>query len=851
MDKNAIWKWLILAALLIFSMMLVIPPDKIKLGLDLRGGASFTVEIDEEDLYRQLREEYRDETESGIRAMLPKKVKAAQEQALEIIRNRVDALGIAEPIIYPEHDNRIAVQIPGSSAEDQKRAADLIRSAAYLEFSMVHENNDALVRDLMDKGLAPEGFRLVSMDFEGSRGEYYQRLRTEPESLKEDWRAKIADFKAPPGYRFMLEEKMLHGHKLYIPYFVKKRAELKGDSVQNAKVEYSGQFGQPYVALKFDAKGSRRFAAVTSEHAPGGVRNPSLEGRRYLGIIMDGRLYSAPFIKTAIHGGEAVIEGNFTPKDAQDLAIVLRAGSLPAPVKIVESRLVDPSLGKDSINSGMRAAILAGIAVAVFMLIYYFQGGVIVNLGLLNNMLLLPLTMAITAGVLGMFSGSHGSLTLPVLTLPGIAGIILTIGMAVDANVLIFERIREEQNLGKLLGPSVEAGYSKAFLAILDSNLTTAMAAVLLFIFGTGPVRGFGITLTAGIIASMYSALVVTRMIFDVMIRRGRTKPLKMLNMFRAQKINFLGFYKIAVLLSVLVVVLSVAGLGIKIKSGKSRVLGTDFTGGAALTYGFIDKLEVAEIRDTLTRAGVRDVQIQYQKELDGSSEHLFLQADSGSAELIKQTVGEQFENAGYKLQSEDVVGPQIGSELLSRAAKAVIFSFIGMVLYISWRFRFAFALGGIAALLHDIVICVSVYCLLGRQINMTMIAGLMTIIGYSINDTIVIFDRIREKLQIQPSLADKKATFKELCNRSLNETFNRTILTSLTTFLSAIILLIFGGGAITDFALIMSVGIIAGTYSSIYIATPVMLQFYRHAKQATPLVAGKKKAGAPAKAYK
>ncbi len=833
MDKHAIWKWLLLAGLAAWSLALVIPPDKIKLGLDLRGGASFTVEIDEADIFKQLREEFRDLTDSQVQDRVPGKVREAQEQALEIIRNRVDALGVAEPVIYPEHHNRIAVQIPGSSAEDQARAAQLIQSAAFLEFSMVHEENDALVGKLFDKGLAPEGFRIVSMDVEGHKGEYYQRERAASESLGEDWRERMAGFQAPPGYRFMLEEKMVGGHKLYIPYFVRQRSELKGDAVQNAKVEY-GPLSEPYVSMKFDAKGARRFANITAEYAPGGARNPNPEGRRYLAIIMDGKLYSAPFIKTAIYGGEAMIEGNFSLKDAQDLAIVLRAGSLPTPVKIIESRSVDPSLGRDSIESGLRAAFFSGTAVAVFMLIYYFWGGLIANLGLLCNMLLLPLAMMVTAGILGMFTGAGGaSVGLPVLTLPGIAGIVLTIGMAVDANVLIFERIREEQNLGKRLGPSVEAGYNKAFLTILDSNLTTVMAAVLLFIFGTGPVRGFGVTLTAGIMVSMYSALVVTRMIFDLVVSRGKVQRIRMLSMFRASRINFLAGYKPALLFSLVVVIACSVLVGLRAWKDHTRILGTDFTGGASLTFSFTQKPAVADIRDALTQAGVRETQIQFQKELDGGGEHLQLRTDAAGSELAKQTMLERYAQSGFKLLSEDVVGPQIGNEMVGRAAKALIFSLIGMVIYISWRFQFAFAVGGIVALVHDVLVCVGVYCLLGRQINMTVIAGLMTIVGYSINDTIVIFDRIREKLKAQPAAADNPAAFKQLCNLSINETLSRTILTSLTTFLAVTILLVFGGGAINDFAMVLFIGVIAGTYSTIYIAVPIMLNLYRTRKPA------------------
>ncbi|MCA1809481.1 MAG: protein translocase subunit SecD [Kiritimatiellia bacterium] len=816
MDKHAIWKWLLFLGLMSWSLALVVPLDKIKLGLDLRGGASFTVQVDEEEVLKQLKDEYRDLTEAQLRSRLPQAVREAQEKALEIIRNRVDALGVAEPIIYPEQHNRIAVQIPGSSPEEQQRAAHLIKSAAFLEFSMVHEDNDNLVRNLFDRGLAPPGFRIVSMD--GTRrGEYYQREAGRVEELGDDWRQSIEGFQAPPGYRFMLEERMVDGHRLYSPCFVSRRSELKGDAVRHAKVEYNAM-GQPYVTMQFDARGARRFANITSDYAPGGPRNPNPEGRRYLAIIMDGKLYSAPFIKTAIFGGDAVIEGNFSMKEAQDLSIVLRAGSLPAPVQIIESRSVDPSLGRDSIQSGLRAAVFSGVVVILFMAIYYFWGGLIADFGLLSNMLLLPLGMLLASGVLGMFTGAGGA-GLPVLTMPGIAGIVLTVGMAVDANVLIFERIREEQNQGKRFGAAVEAGYSKVFLTILDANVTTVLAATILFVFGTGPIRGFGVTLTAGIIVSMYTALVVTRMVLELVERSGKVQKMRMLSMFRATRINFIAWYKPALLASLVVLVASSSLVGWRAWRDHSSVLGADFTGGASMTFSFTERQDVESLRAALSEAGVRDAQIQYQREMDRPVEYLQVRTATGNGDAVKQMLLEGMPAAGFQLLSEDVIGPQIGQEMIGRALKALIYALVGMIIYISWRFEFAFAIGAIAALAHDVLICLGLYCLMGRQINMIVIAALLAIVGYSVNDTIVIFDRIREKLRMNPS-----GDFAQLCNLSINETLSRTVLTSLTTFLAVFMLLFFGGGAINDFAMLLFIGIIAGTYSTIYIAVPVML---------------------------
>lgn len=831
MDKHAIWKWLILIVLTAFSLALVIPmKQKVKLGLDLKGGMSFTVQINRAEVEKQLREEYKDLSDREILDRVPLVVKHAQEQALEVIRNRVDALGVSEPQIYPEKEDRIVVQIPGLKDEDQSRAVEMIRKAAFLEFAMVHEHNDRLVEELFNKGYSPEGFKIVSLSGRGRAGRnvYKRDAQALPdEKYNLEFRKKMQAFHAPPGFRFMLEENMEEGQKYSTPFFVQKRLELKGDTVRNAGVEYD-QLGQPYVTLKFDSKGARKFANITADYAPGGAKNPNPEGRRYLAIIMDDTLYSAPFLKTAIYGGEAIIEGNFSLKDAQDLSIVLRAGSLPAPVEIIESRMVDPTLGRDSIESGTRASIYSAIIVVVFMAAYYLLGGLVANIGLLFNMLLLPLSMMITAGFLSLFSGDAvgAHIGLPVLTLPGIAGIVLTLGMAVDANVLIFERLREEQNSGKRFAAALEGGYHKAFVTILDSNLTTVMAAIILFIFGTGAVRGFGVTLTAGIMASMYTALMVTRMIFNLIVKHTALPALKMQNWIKPTRINFIGMRKIAYVISVLVIGISCALMVKRGISNPSSILGTDFTGGSSVTFQFAQKQEVDKIRAALDAAGIDEAQIQYQKELDKNVETLHVRVDYGAGEKARNALLNAFSGAGFKVLSEDTVGPQIGREMTKRATYALIWALVGMIIYISVRFKFAYAVGAVVALAHDVLVSAGVYCLLGREIDMTIIAALLTIIGFSVNDTIVIFDRIREKLKAMPN-----QSFVEVCNLSINETLARTILTSSTVFMAVLMLLIFGGGAINNFAVLFTIGIITGTYSTVFIATPVMMLLRRDKK--------------------
>ncbi|MBI2438000.1 MAG: protein translocase subunit SecD [Lentisphaerae bacterium] len=845
MDKHALWKWLVLIALTAWSLALVAPlRTKVKLGLDLKGGTSFTLQIDEGEVEKQIREEFKDLTDvQEIHSRVGKAVQHAQAQGLEVIRNRVDALGVAEPLIYPEKHNRIIVQIPGLKDADRARAEKLIRQPAFLVFSIVHEDNDKLVSALFEKGLAPEGYS-IGIAPRGHQREVYRRnpagsgaspagrgaslQKVTAEAFTAEFRARVIErFQAPPGCRFMLEERQEEGQHFYVPYFVKQRYELRGDTVKNAAIEYD-QLGRPYVTLKFDSKGARKFARITADYAPGGAKNPNPEGRRYLAIIMDDKLYSAPFIKTAIYGGEAIIEGNFTLKDAQDLSIVLRAGSMPAPVEIIESRTVDPSLGRDSIESGTRATIYACILVVAFMTVYYLVGGLVADVALLFNMLLLPLGMMITAGIMGLFTGATGAhIGLPVLTLPGIAGIALTVGMAVDANVLIFERIREEQRLGKRLSPALEAGYTKAFVTILDSNLTTIMAAVILFMLGTGAVRGFGITLTAGIMVSMYTALMVTRMIFNIIVTRSTLPQIKMLSVIKPTNINFIGGRKWAIAISIGVIVLTWGYMAERGRKSMGNLLSTDFTGGSAVTFQFSQKQPVERIRDTLASSGITDVQIQYQKEMDKDVEYLQVRSAYGAGDKIKETLATGLPAADFKVLSEDTVGPQIGREMTTNALKALLYSFIGMIIYIAWRFEFSFAVGAIIALIHDVLISMGLFCLVGRQFGMTTIAALLTIVGFSVNDTIVIYDRIRENMRKYP---DKNLL--EICNLSVNETLSRTILTSLTVLFAVSMLLIFGGGAINDFAFLFLVGIITGTYSTVYIATPVMLFMRRLLKK-------------------
>jgi len=381
--------------------------------------------------------------------------KSATEQAIETIRNRIDQFGVAEPTIQQQGDDRILIQLPG--IKDPKRALDLIGKTALLEFKIVDE--EGILDDALKGTVPPED------------GVFYQR-----------------------------EVNHETGEVKKVPFLLKKKTLLTGDRLVDAQVRIETQFNEPYVALQFDARGATVFEKITEKYV-----------NKRLAIVLDNNVYSAPVIKEKIAGGHAQISGRFTPEEARDLAIVLRAGSLPAPVIILEKRTVGPSLGQDSIQKGIRAMLIGSLAVIIFMVVYYRWSGMIANFALILNIVLL---LAVLAG----FRAT--------LTVPGLAGIVLTIGMAVDANVLIYERIREEMRSGKTLKACIDTGYTRAFLTIMDSNLTTIISAIFLFQFGTGPVKGFAVTLTIGLLANMFTAVAVTRVIFDYFVIQRRIKTL-------------------------------------------------------------------------------------------------------------------------------------------------------------------------------------------------------------------------------------------------------------------------------------------------------------------------------------
>jgi SecD/SecF fusion protein len=761
MNNKFPWKLAIVVVVTLASLYSMWPVDKkIKLGLDLKGGTSFLLQMDLSKI---------DVTGRG----------QAIGQAVEIIRKRVDRFGVAEPIIQPEGESRILVQLPGLEEEKQAEARKTIERTAYLEFRLVHQDNEKLVS----------------------------------ESLSDP------RFVMPVGYQKLTREETREGRPNTRTYFVKVRPEMTGKHVQRAYIQYD-ELGRPYVAMQFDQEGAVVFGRVTAANVG-----------RQLAIILDGELYSAPVIQDAITGGRAQITGSFSIAEAQELANVLE-NPLEAPVKIIETRSVDPSLGRDSIHSGVKAALIGSVAVVVFMVVYYMLAGVLADLALILNMVIL-------IGVLAMFGFT--------LTLPGIAGIVLTIGMAVDANVLIYERVREELAANKPLRTAIAAGYQRAFIVIFDSNFTTILTAAILIWLGSGPVKGFGVTLTIGLIANMFTAVFVTRWAFEWMVAKGWIKSFNMLHVFRhLPHINFLGVWKLAFAISwalILAGMISFVNRG-GLDIGKGKVYGIDFAGGDTVTMSFVQRVDPDKLRNALNAAGFSESYIQYQRSLTGGSEVLSIKLPEGAADKVVPDLQKSFPEAQLKAIGTERVGAVVGKELLKQALWAVAASLIAIMIYVGFRFgEFSYGLGALISLIHDVLMTIGWFCLTGRTFSMPVVAAVLTLIGYSINDTIVVYDRIRENRK----LTGGRLNYFDLINRSVNETLSRTILTAGTVFLCSVALYGFGGSVINDFAFCFMVGVLTGTYSSVYIASPVVLWFHR-AEAAKASRAAEKKAQ-PAKA--
>jgi SecD/SecF fusion protein len=679
-------------------------------------------------------------------AALTDRIQRAVAQSIEIVRRRIDETGVNEPVIARQGTSRILVQLPGVS--DPARIKRLLGTTAKMTFHLVAEEAAGATT------VAPPGTEWLES---GDR--------------------------ARPGER----------------YLIRKKVEVDGANLTDAQPAADSQTGQWVVNFTFDSVGARRFADVTRAN----VRKP-------FAIVLDGKVISAPVIQEPITGGRGRISGNFTAQSANDLAVLLRAGALPAPLTIVEERSVGPELGADSIKAGLISVAVGFVLVVAYMAMTYGLFGLFANIALIFNLFL-------TLAALSMLEAT--------LTLPGIAGILLTLGMSVDANILINERIREEVRKGRQPVSAMQAGFSKAFATILDSNLTTLIKMVILYSVGTGTVRGFAVTISLGILTSMFTATVVSRWLiaYWYKVRRPKTLPLGWLRLAPDDmKVPFMKGRNAGLAFSV---VLSVASIALFIKPGLNY--GVDFAGGIVVEIRTEQPANFAAIRHSLEKLNVgtpalqqfgppTDVIIRLENPPGGDG------AQQQVVKNIQATLQQDF--PGTTIRRVEAVGASVSGELFHQGMMALGLAAIAMLAYIWFRFEWQFGVGAVVTMLLDVTKTVGFFALLGLQFNLTSIAAILTIMGYSINDKVVVYDRVRENLRLY-----RKMPLRELIDRSINETMGRTIGTSLSIFLATLPLALFGGEALREFAWVLLFGVVLATSSSIFIAAPILLYLGEH----------------------
>jgi len=668
----------------------------------------------------------------------------ALEQSIEIVRRRVDETGVAEPQIAAQPPNRILVQLPG--VQDPERIKKLLGTTAKMDFHLVDETG------VPDPAHVPPGDLLLEDDSMKGRG-------------------------LPPQ-----------------PILVKKKVEVSGENLTNARAATDQQTGGWVVNFQFDSIGARKFAQVTQQNV-----------NHRFAIVLDNKVITAPNIREPITGGTGQISGSFTAQDASDLAVLLRAGALPAPMKIAEERSVGPDLGADSIKAGIYATLGGLMLVLIYMLCSYGLFGVFADIAVLVNLVL-------TIAALSLLQAT--------LTLPGIAGLLLSVGMSVDANILINERIREESKNGKPPFSAMEAGFSRAWSTIIDSNLTTLLKMAILFLFGAGVVKGFAVTISLGIMISMFTATILVRLMMTSWMRRVRPKQLRIsLIRFVPDKTNikfmrgrYAGLITSAVLSIASVILFFAPGLN----------YGTDFKGGIQIELKTDGPADFAALRSDLVKLGVGEPKLQ----TFGAPDEVLIRlerqpggddAQQATVQKVKADLTEHF--AGSSIRRTEEVGATVSNELFWDGMKALGGALVAMLIYIWFRFEWQFGVGAVLTLVLDVTKTIGLFALFGWQFDLTSIAAILTIMGYSINDKVVVYDRVRENLRKYRSMP-----LRELIDLSINETLSRTIGTSTSVFLATIPLWLIGGSALHEFSYVTLFGIVISTTSSIFIAAPILL---------------------------
>jgi len=789
-----------------------LPKQALVLGLDLQGGSHLLLQVDREGIVSERLTDLRRDARSVL----------ANEN------------GIGNIITTDTASNSIVVELTDPSQTEQARTAleglqNVLASSVFAvggvnELAFGETSDGKLTVSLTEEGITQRMSALVAQSMEVIRKRVDELGTTEPTIQRQGDNRVLVQV---PGFEdsdrlkdIISRTARLTFHMVY-PNMTAAQAEaqglpvgtmilpsqdggseliyeevaLGGESLIDAQPSFDPTSNQPVVTFRFDTRGAIAFGEITSRNV----------GQRFA-IVLDNQVITAPVIQQPITGGTGQISGTFTTETANDLAVLLRAGALPASLDIIEERSVGPSLGADSVRAGVTAGIIGGIGTIIFMLVAYGLFGAFANLALVLNIVTIIGAMSLLGST---------------LTLPGIAGIVLTIGMAVDSNVLIFERIREEQRAGRSVVQAIQAGFSNAMSAILDSNVTTFIAAAVLFFLGSGPVQGFAVTLAIGILTTLFTAYFVTLFIIGRWYDWVRPKKLKIqLTRFVPDdtKIPFMRWRKYALVLSMVLMVLSIGWFAIH---GLS--LGIDFKGGSSIevqsTQGPADP---GAIRDILGGLDLGDVQVQG----FGPPEDLLIRIEAqeggeGAQQEAVDRISTALADEAYEIRRVESVGPTVSGELAMTSTIGLSVAVIGILIYLWFRFEWQFAVGAVLTTVYDVILTIGFFAVTGIEFNQSSIAAILTIVGYSLNDTVVIYDRIREFMRKY-----RKVPLAEVIDMSINSTLSRTVLTAATTLLVLVCLVIFGGEVIRSFTLAMTMGILIGTFSSIFVSSPILIYF-------------------------
>ena len=814
-------------------------------------------------------------TDEQVIEVIRAESESAISNSFNVLRNRIDRFGVTQPNIQKlGNTGRILVELPG--VKEPERVRKLLQGTASLEFWATYDNTEIegflseansvlaeilAVQEPVEEVAAEqtaEGDDLLAAELQNNANDAALEAELKRNPLFAVLQPSGARGNACIGYAHYADTAAINKYlampqikSLFPPEFkpmwgVKAspffeggnvfelvaikassrdgKAPLDGGSVTDARVQYGNSGGNPEVSMTMNAEGANTWARLTKDNIG-----------KQIAIVLDGMVYSYPTVQNEISGGSSQITGNFTLEEAEDLANVLKSGKLPAPATIIQEQVVGPSLGAESINAGLISFVIAFILVLLYMLFFYRGAGLVADIALLCNVVLLFGTLV-----------SFGA----VLTLPGIAGLVLTLGMAVDANVIIYERVKEELRAGKGLSKAIADGYSNAYSAIIDGQITTLLTGIVLFVFGSGPVQGFATTLIIGIITSVLTSIFITRIIFDDRVSKGKNISFDSKltrNFLQNTKVDFIGKKKIAYIVSGALILISLVSI-----FTKGFTYGVDFTGGRTYIVRFDQPVTAEEVRaaaiaefdgavEVKQFGGESQMKITTQylvenesTEADAEVENKLYNALNGffADELSFEEFTSTLENPNGIISS-DKVGPTIANDITRDAIIAVILALIVIFGYIAVRFRgWTWGLGGVTGLAHTALIVIGFFSLFSGilpfslDIDQTFIAAILTIIGYAINDTVVIFDRIREYKELHP-----KADFRKNVNEALNSTLSRTMNTSLTTLVTMLAIAIFGGEVIRGLAVALILGIVIGTYASIFIATPIMYDVTKKAE--------------------